>query len=479
MASVLETFFILFEADATDVKKGADEAKKATKDLERELSATDTAANKVGGSFLSLSKSAAGALGALAGAFVAGSQFFAAVDYADKLDETSGALDASVEDLDAWGGAVKLAGGDAQTFYGTLENLAAGMAQVDTLGKSRMLPFFKELGVSMLDAEGKTRPVLDLLPELAGAFEGLSKQQALGMGKKLGLDAGTIMLLQQGRRAVEDQIRRQKEQGVVTAQQAETAAKFNDQIDYTARAFRSLYVAIGSAILPGLTSFLRGLESGVNWVRKNSDFVTGFFIAVGGVVAALYVPSMLSAAAATLAATWPIIAIIAAVTAFGLVLAAVYDDIVNFMQGNDSLLGSFVKFVTESPTFIAAIDAIGASFEWIQGVIRGVIDLVQFAGEAWQKFKGFVGGKIDAAMNAAVSVGQSALAAAGATPIGAATSAAITNAGAKNTSNSVQIAKVEVNTQATDADGIAKGIGDSLGSQMKQAVNTFDDGVKG
>lgn len=479
MASVLETFFILFESDATDAKKGADEAKKATKDLERELAATDTAANKVGGSFLSLSKSAAGALGALAGAFVAGSQFFAAVDYADKLDETSGALDASVEDLDAWGGAVKLAGGDAQTFHGTLGNLAAGMAQVDTLGKSRMLPFFKELGVSMTDAEGKTRPVLDLLPELAGAFEGLSKQQALGMGKKLGLDAGTIMLLQQGRRAVEDQIRRQKEQGVVTAQQAETAAKFNDQIDYTARAFRSLYISIGSAILPGLTAILRGLESGTNWVRKNRDFVTGFFIAVGGVVAALYVPSMLSAAAATLAATWPIIAIIAAVAAFGVVLAAVYDDIVNFMQGNDSLLGSFVKFVTESPTFIAAIDAIGAAFEWIQGVIRTVVDVIQFATDAWGKFKGMVGGKIDAAVNAAVSLGQAALGTAGATPLAATTSNSVMAANTRNTSNSVQIAKVEVATQATDADGIARGIGASLDAQMRQAVNTFDDGVKG
>jgi len=41
----------------------------------------------------------------------------------------------------------------------------------------------------------------------------------------------------------------------------------------------------------------------------------------------------------------------------------------------------------------------------------------------------------------------------------------------------VNIGKVEVQTQATDATGISKQIGDTLHAQMRQAVNRFDDGI--
>jgi len=43
--------------------------------------------------------------------------------------------------------------------------------------------------------------------------------------------------------------------------------------------------------------------------------------------------------------------------------------------------------------------------------------------------------------------------------------------------SNVNIGKVEVQTQATDATGISKQIGDTLHAQMRQAVNRFDDGI--
>lgn len=77
-----------------------------------------------------------------------------------------------------------------------------------------------------------------------------------------------------------------------------------------------------------------------------------------------------------------------------------------------------------------------------------------------------------------VIAGQDLLQAADASPVGALTSSAITNSNVTNGGNSVNVEKVEVHTQATDAEGIASEIGGSLTKQMRATVNTFDDGTK-
>ena len=46
-----------------------------------------------------------------------------------------------------------------------------------------------------------------------------------------------------------------------------------------------------------------------------------------------------------------------------------------------------------------------------------------------------------------------------------------------NRNTSVTVSKVEINTQATDAAGIANGIGGALERELRGAVDNCDDGV--
>jgi hypothetical protein len=74
--------------------------------------------------------------------------------------------------------------------------------------------------------------------------------------------------------------------------------------------------------------------------------------------------------------------------------------------------------------------------------------------------------------------GKSAINTASNSPIAAQTSGSIANSfksSARNTS--VQTGDIIVQTQATDAEGIAREVGGSLNSQMRAAVDNFDDGV--
>ena len=64
-----------------------------------------------------------------------------------------------------------------------------------------------------------------------------------------------------------------------------------------------------------------------------------------------------------------------------------------------------------------------------------------------------------------------------ASPLNSMTSQSISNINSSQNGGTVNIDRIEVSTQATDADGIASAINESLSNQMKATVNTFDDGV--
>jgi hypothetical protein len=545
--NILDTFYILFESDASAVKKGTQDAKKSTDELNKSLKQTDDASKNVGNEFLRMLSAAGGALAAGLSVGAITASVMAAANYADQLGKVSEALDTNIEDLSAYADAVKLSGGSNESFIGTLQSMTASLADFATKGSSRAAPFFEELGIKMLDAKGKARDFMDILPELADKFETMTKQESFGIGQKMGLDQGTIMLLQSGRREMDALIARQRELGVVNKEAAETAAKFNDQVDNTAHAFRSIWQAVGSSILPALTSVMSGFEGVGVFFAKHSDFIVGLLIALGSAVAFYVVPPMISAGIAAAVAFAPFLLMGAAIAALSIGFALLYDDIMNFIDGNDSLIGQFLNEFPIIGEVIQGIinymkmlwDAVGWVFESIMSVIQiaiagwellfgtignginqfvsgssvmqGIVSSLQKAfavaggaiGAMWdglgEKVKifinlikaafdlvGNVAGKISGFLNGAKATlgitglgeGKNTLSTASNTPLASMSSSAITNSNMTSSRNtSVQTGPITVNTQATDANGIAGAIGNSMDNQMRQAVSNFDDGV--
>lgn len=542
--AILDTFLILFESDSAEVKKGAEDAKRTTDNLNQSLKQTDKVSGKVGNEFVRMLHAANGLIaGALSvGAIV--SATLAAADYSDQLGELSEALGISTEDLDVYGRAVKLSGGTTESFQGTVKSMTAALADFATKGTSRAAPFFEELGIKMVDANGKARSFMDILPELADSFEGLSKAESFGIGQKLGLDDGTIMLLQRGRREIDILVKKQKELGAVTKEDAEIAGKFNDQWDITTMAFKSLFVQVGSSVLPAMTAVLKIMEKVGTFFRKNSDFITGLLIALGAAITFFVVPPLLTAAASAIALAAPFILIGVIVASLVGLFALLYDDVMNFVDGNDSLIG---QIVNKYPLLAEVVKALAGVFMWFWDIaaalLQFLVELFIAPEQAWQNLVdnvangllrleslfpslfdtigqlgdvftkvsdivsgtwseminivseaiAFVMGGIDKVANAFgkvkallgfggnVSVtglqqGQQQLAAASSSSITSQTSNAI-NSSNQSRSTSVQVGTVNVQTQATDADGISKSIGNSMGEQMRQATANFDDGI--
>ena len=531
--ALLDTFMIMFEADANSVTDGTATAKRNTDKLTDALHKADRAGDMVGSSMKNLIAVAGGALTAILSLGAMKSGIENAANYADALGESADALGLNIEELSVWSDAVVMSGGSAEGFRATLANMTSDFQMIATKGTSRTLPFFKKLGINLKDAHGKMRSVMDVLPELADKFEKMGKAEAMGMAQKMGLDQGTIMLLQQGRRAVEDQIKQQKELGIVTKEQAEISAEYNDALDKMGFAFRSVFLQIGAYVLPAFQAIVDTITNVTTFFRKHSDFITGFIIAIGSALMIYLLPALIRGGIAAWAMMSPFLLIGGIIVGIAAAFALLYDDIMNFRDGNNSMIGEiFKKYPLVEHVVMGVID----TFKMFGGVIVSIfklfVDLIKDPMNAWNNFKesvlagiedirkyfpflfgladelgqafgkmsdvvvgiwerikaiildtiNSIKGKIGEVMdffgfgdvkveaNKQISAAQN-------TPLNNVNSNAISNSQNVSKTSNVTVQKVEVHTQATNAEEISKSVGNTLKDELKRATSNFDDGV--
>ena len=508
---LLETFYILFESDSSDVKEGADKAKKSTDDLEGSLASSGSEAQLTGKSLGSMAKVAAGALASLVAVSAIKRGIIDTAAEADALGKFSERLNENIESISAWSGAVERSGGTAQGFQSSLESLNEKIVDTAIKGTGELLPFFNQMGISIADANGRARSTLDILPELADSFQNLSAGESAGIGKRLGLDEGTVLLLQKGRGEVEKLLERQRALGVTTREQAEASAKFNDAMADTSRAFSTIGRLLVIEALPYLTDFFDIITDVIVFFKENKNIAVGFFGAIGAVIAAVYLPAILSAAAATLVAISPFLLIGAAIAGVSAAFALVYDDIMAFLSGSESVIGELSK---EWPLLGEVIKnfaaGIGLAFEGLglifgklteylfspQNAVKDLIelfgllvdaipsfdDLADGVGNLFNSIPGFgsLFGDEDLSSAAPINGAKDFIVASASLPINNATSSSIANSNNSGGDRSVAITgDIIVTPQGGGIDdaAAAQATGDAVQGGIRRAVDNFDDGL--
>ena len=295
--AILETFYILFKSDASDVKKGADDAEKSTKHLEQSLKNVGKETEHIGAGFAAAARSVVGLFAGIASINGIISGFHAAVNEVTEVGNLSRELNVNVEALDAWGHAVQRTGGTAAGFQSSLKSLSEHFGTTPAIA-------------------------LQLLPRLASSFSKFNQFQANQYGKSLGLDQSTIYLLQQGRREVEATIKQQKELGLVTQQQVEVTRKYDNALYDAGRAYNTFFRELAVPLLPGFTK-------AIDYLITHKDIVVGAMAAIG--IGAVAMGTKFAIAFPEIAA------VTAAIAAFALV----YDDIKAFKEGRKSITENF------------------------------------------------------------------------------------------------------------------------------------------
>jgi len=230
-SEVIHEFVTLFRGDTSDLEKGERRANQTGKELETTLTNIDKKANKAGDGFFSFAQRAAGALASIFGLRAMAGSITEMAALNDEVGDLTESLGQNAQEVQAWGNATVHWGGSVKQFQNTLVGVNEQLNMFATTGHSRAAPFFQKLGISMVDAKGKARDFMEILPELAKKTEGMSKRESAGMLGKMGIDQATIMMIQRGSREVEELVKRQKELGVASKEDIEIAGKYSDAMD--------------------------------------------------------------------------------------------------------------------------------------------------------------------------------------------------------------------------------------------------------
>jgi hypothetical protein len=205
------------------------------------------------------------------------------VDANAQLDRFSKNIGLSVSNISAWGQAAERLGGSAEGLNGTLDMLSRSQTQLMLTGESSLIPYMSALGISLADTAGHARPVLNILLDLSDRFSHIDRTTANNMGRMMGIDQGTMNLLLEGRKELELEIKRQKEQTAVTAAQAAEATKLQKSIT----GVKQTFLAFGRTLLmdaaPSIEKLLTLFQRFGNWIMENGEFIEDFLkaIAVG------------------------------------------------------------------------------------------------------------------------------------------------------------------------------------------------------
>lgn len=448
MSSILDTFTILFEGDTAGLKKDSKEVAKITGDLESKLEKSSKTTAKLGTSFTGLVSTLAGVVAGFVGVTAAFGGMQRIATDTDRLGLFAREIGLSVSEVSLWSNAVVSAGGDAGSFQSAIKNLNSQLLQLATTGNAPILDILKQIPIGYATASGKLKAPLQLLRDIGAQLRDLPAPRRTAIAAKLGIDPVLLSLLRSSGHELDRLLLRQEKLGVVSTEQTEAARNLRRAWVELGLAWQHSGVVATTAASGPLTMLLDKITDIVIFLRENENLVVG---ALGGIATALLLVAAVKFA--------PLLLLLTGIAAAITLVSLAYDDLVNFIDGNDSLIGR-------------------AADTWKR--LGGALGIFGAAADAIARFQKYIesGAKKTFSDFFSPSAGYGTEIPSYGTEIP--TLPAPANPGALNSQSNttnIKIDTVEVNTQSSDAEGIARDIASELQRQATIAIDNYDDGV--
>lgn len=469
-------------------------------------------------------KSGAVKIAATVGSILAGGFFLKRI--AETADETLKWADANglvIETLGELEFVTQRQGGSIDGLRASLSNMNRAIGEVER-GTGRAKLAFEDYGLSVKKANGQTKTADELLIDLNRKFETLTRAQQFDLAMKLGIDKGTIRLLQTAPEEIENLRKEAAKLGVLSRRDAEKAALFVDGLTNIGQAIQAIKFEIGGLLFAPLAKMFNKIADGISFFRRHEK-IFKTLIKILGLVGAAYLAMGIKAGVAWLLALGPIFIIPLALAAAGAAYAILWDDLKAFFDGQSSAIGDLVDKWPELGWAIYAVrDAVvimwdtsvdffnsflswleqtynallkfllnpiqtainfvlflgnvsnqtfGAMFDWLKKIGKAYTEFLINPGKAitdqFKKFPGIkdIGGLFDFSGPQLAPIGSlSPVSAIGASIAGG------------KISQSVNVGTVNVDARGGNSDEIARNVGAALSDQLKNTVEDFDSSVK-
>lgn len=460
--SLIATYSILFET------KGADKVRSDTKQTESaaEKSAqatekTGKAADKSADSFKNLATQIIKTLAPIAGLAALLNRTLSFASQAEEMSYLAQNTGMAVEKFQALAIAAENYGGSAEGIAGSMQGLNTNLQNMKFgKGGGGVEEAAITYGINLYGENGLATAE-ELLMNVAERFESLDSMQQLDLGQRLGLDEGTIRLLQTGVANVQKELERGAKYSLFSEEDIENSRQFQRTMRDIKLGLSQIFGIVARSLLPAFTWLGDKISNALQLFGEHSGFILGF---LGTVSAALGVMAIKAGLAFA-----PFLIAVGLITAVAAAIGLLIDDIVNFWQGNESLIGTFidgVKFVFDAlwdfikEGFQAVLDWLADTKigKWVKGLFGGddeedsTVQNESEGTDADPKVKQEIFDMADAKRKFELTQ----------TPLAAVPQGSV-SASYSNQDQSVKIDNITINTQATDAAGIAT----DLNTQMR------------
>lgn len=343
---------------------------------------------------------------------------------ADALTDMNAETGISVESIQELGFAAEMSGSSAEAMTASLAGLSK-VAGDAARGLGRGKKAFEELGISVKDAGGNVKTADVLFNELRDSFDRLGTDMSTQKSiiASLGLDPSTLQLLNSSSEEVALLTQRARDLGIVTTEQAEAAAAFQDSLGVAKFAVSALSQQIAINLAPstqkitdGFTEFLVAnkdlIKDGLQYLGEVITSTAGFIGRMAPLVLALgaaFVVAQLATggfAAIMGFVLSPVVLITAAIVA----LLLIVDDLLTALDGGQSVIADFfMEFFGWDivPVLQGIVDGFKAMFAQLLSLAQPFFDAFgQLFDAVILAFRGDWSGALDSLLGAFNSAGE-------------------------------------------------------------------------
>jgi hypothetical protein len=465
MATILDTLITRFGFE-TD-KSGLDKAQKGLTDFKA-----------------TVFKVAAGIGSILGGGFLLN-------QIAETADETIKWADANglaVESLGELEFATQRQGGTVEGLRASLSNLNKSIGEVER-GTGRAKLAFEDYGLSVHKSNGDTKTADELLVDLNKKFVTLSKAQQFDLAMKMGIDKGTILLLQTAPEAIADLRLEAARLGVLSRQDAARAAEFVDGMTNIAQAINAIKFEVAGFFFEPLAKFFKMIANGISFFREHKEILLSI-IGILGAVGVAYTTMGIRAAAAWILALGPFTLIPIAIGVISVAIAILGEELFAFFSGSESAIGNFLKKFPKIETafrsfgdflgllLFETVEGFKLWWHWLTIIGDGIVEFIKnpldSVLEGFDKLISF-GGKIPGLdkISGFFGIGQPV-------PVGAVSpSNQVLNQSNKSVSRTtgVSVGNINIDARGGDSKEIAENVDSALKEQFKNTVEDFDSSI--
>lgn len=195
-------------------------------------------------------------------------------DYASAAQDAATKVGGTARDIQCYGYAAKMSGSSQEELNACLGIFSKNLANAVQGKNKTLVNVFKQLGISMTDANGKMRTTTELLPDIANAMrsQATESQKAYIATQLFGRGGQSlIQMLEGGAKGLNELTAEAERMGIVVDQDGIDSAKaFGDNLDRLKFSLLGVSLSIGRHIIPIIEPMINAFRE---WIITNREMI--------------------------------------------------------------------------------------------------------------------------------------------------------------------------------------------------------------